>query len=162
MSEKQQAILFAAVLLAAIAGLYATTLLLQPGPVQASEVHFARLDVEGVGWSIQYAPVTPNNNTAFALLLEASAKLAFPVAYVWYQIPQGVFVTAINGSVNGEGRYWLYQVNGAYPNIAADHRALSDDDVVRWSFSTAPAGLCNGARMAGRARAGCHRECRSA
>jgi len=141
MSEKQQAILFAAVLIAAIAGLYATTLLLQPVPVQASEVHFARLDVEGVGWSIQYAPVTTNNNTAFGLLLEASAKLAFPVAYVWYQIPQGVFVTAINGSVNGEGRYWLYQVNGVYPNIAADHRALHDDDVVRWSFSTAQEGM---------------------
>ena len=36
MSEKQQAILFAALLIAAIAGLYATTLLLQPVPVQAS------------------------------------------------------------------------------------------------------------------------------
>src|SRR2546426_12180691 len=154
MSEKQQAIAFAAILIAAIAGLYATTLLLQPVPVQASAVHFVRLDVEGVGWSIQYAPVPTINNPDFGLLLGASAKLAFPVAYVWYQIPQGVFVTAINGSVNGEGRYWLYQVNGAYPNIAADHRALSDDDVVRWSFSTAPAGMGDGARMVGRGRGG--------
>src|SRR5437879_3808616 len=135
LSERQQAILFASVLIAAIAGLYASTLLLQPVPVQASEVHLVRLDVESVGWSIQYAPLTTDNNTAFGLLLEASVKLAFPVGYVWYEIPQGVFVTAINVSVNGEGRYWLYQVNGAYPNIAADHRALSNDDVVRWSFS---------------------------
>src|SRR5437899_10789815 len=137
MSEKQQAILFAAVLIAAIAGLYATTLLLQPVPVQASAVHFVRLDVEGVGWSIQYAPVTTNNNTAFGLLLEASAQLAFPVTYVWYQIPQGVFVTAINGSDNGEWRYWQHQVYGLYPNIAADHRALHHDTVLRWSFHTA-------------------------
>ena len=141
LSERQQAILFAAILIAAITGLYATTLLLQPTPVQASVVRLVRLDVEGVGWSIQYAPLTTNNNTAFGLLLEASAKLAFPVAYVWYQIPQGVFVTAINGSSNGEGRYWLYQVNGLYPNIAADHRALHDDDIVRWSFSTAQEGM---------------------
>src|SRR5881409_2977759 len=141
LSERQQAILFASILIAAIAGLYASTLLLQPVPVQASEVHLVRLDVESVGWSIQYAPMTTDNNTAFGLLLEASVKLAFPVGYVWYQIPQGVFVTAINGSVNGEGRYWLYQVNGAYPNIAADHRALSNDDVVRWSFSMAQAGI---------------------
>jgi len=141
MSETHQAILFAAILVTAIAGLYATTLLIQPVPVQASAVHFVRLDVEGVGWSIQYGPLTTSNNTALGLLLEASAKLAFPVAYVWYQIPQGVFVTGINGSINGEGRYWLYQVNGVYPNIAADHRALSDDDVVRWIFSTAQAGM---------------------
>lgn len=142
LSERQQAFAFAAILIAAIAGLYATTQLLQPVPVQASAVRFVRLDVEGVGWSIQYAPATTNNNTAFGLLLEASAKLAFPVAYVWYQIPQGVFVTAINGSVNGEGnRNWLYQVNGVYPNIAADHRALNDDDVVRWIFSTSQEGI---------------------
>jgi len=142
LSERQQAFAFAAILITAIAGLYATTQLLQPVPVQASAVRFVRLDVEGVGWSIQYAPVTTNNNTAFGLLLEASAKLAFPVAYVWYQIPQGVFVTAINGSVNGEGnRNWLYQVNGVYPNIAADHRALNDDDVVRWIFSTSQEGI---------------------
>jgi len=142
LSERQQAIAFAAILIAAIAGLYATTQLLQPVPVRASAVHLVRLVVEGDGWSIQYAPLNTENNTAFGLLLEASAKLAFPVAYVWYQIPQGVFVTAINGSVNGEGsRYWLYQVNGVYPNLAADHQALHDDDVVRWSFSAAQEGM---------------------
>jgi len=142
LSERQQAIAFAAILIATIAGLYATTLLLQPVAVQSSAVHLVRLEVEGVGWSIQYAPPTTNNNTAFGLLLEASAKLAFPVAYVWYQIPQGVFVTAINGSVNGEGnRNWLYQVNGVYPNIAADHRALHDGDVVRWIFSASQEGM---------------------
>ena len=142
LSEHQQAILFASILIAAIAGLYASTLLLQPVPVQASEVHLVRLDVESVGWSIQYAPLTTDNNTAFGLLLEASVKLAFPVGYVWYQIPQGVFVTAINGSVNGEqNRNWLYQVNGVYSNLAADHQALHDGDVVRWIFSAPQEGI---------------------
>src|SRR5213594_1291194 len=142
LSERQQAILFASALIAAIAGLYGSTLVLQPVPVQASEVHLVRLDVESVGWSIQYAPVTTNNNTAFGLLLEASAKLAFPVGYVWYQIPQGVFVTAINGSVNGEGgRYWQYWVNGVYGDVAADHKPLHDDDVVLWSFSASQDGM---------------------
>src|SRR5213594_2764583 len=139
LSERQQAILFASVLIAAIAGLYASTLLLQPVPVQASEVHLVRLDVESVGWSIQYAPLTTDNNTAFGLLLEASVKLAFPVGY---EIPQGVFVTAINGSVNGEqNRNWLYQVNDVYSNLAADHQALHDGDVVRWIFSAPQDGI---------------------
>lgn len=142
LGERQQAVVFAGVLLVAIAGLYATIQLLQPVPVPATAVRLVHLDVDGDGWSILYAPLTTNNNTAFGLLLEASAKLGFPVAYVWYQIPQGVFVTAINGSVNGEGnRYWLYQVNGVYANVAADHQALHDDDVVRWSFSLSQGGM---------------------
>jgi hypothetical protein len=142
LSERQQAIVFAGILIAAIAGLYATTQLIQPVPVQASAVRLVRLDVESGGWSIAYAPLATMNNTAFGLLLEASAKLGFPVAYIWYQIPQGVFVTAINGSVNGEGsRFWLYQVNGVYPSLAADHQALHDDDVVRWTFSASQDGM---------------------
>ena len=140
--ERQQAIVFVGVLIAAIAGLYATTQLIQPVPVQASAVHLVRLDVESGGWSIAYAPLATMNNTAFGLLLEASAKLGFPVAYIWYQIPQGVFVTAINGSVNGEqNRNWLYQVNDVYSNLAADHQALHDGDVVRWIFGAPPEGI---------------------
>jgi len=142
LSERQQAIVFAAILIAAIAGLYATTQLMQPVPVRAAAVHLVRLDVDGAGWPIEYAPLTTTNNTPFGLLLEASANMGFPVAYVWYQIPQGVFVTAINGSVNGEGgRAWLYQVNGVYPNVAADHLALHDNDVVRWTFITSQEGM---------------------
>ena len=142
LSERLQAIVFVGILIAAIAGLYATTQLIQPVPVRASAVHLVRLVVEGAGWSIEYAPLATMNNTAFGLLLEASAELGFPVAYVWYQIPQGVFVTAFNGSVNGEGsRFWLYQVNGVYPSLAADHQALHDDDVVRWTFSASQDGM---------------------
>ena len=142
LSGRQQAIVFVAILIAAIGGLYATTQAIQPVPVRASAVHLVRLDVEGVGWSIGYAPLATMNNTAFGLLLEASAKLGFSVTYVWYQIPQGVFVTAINGSVNGEGgRFWLYQVNGVYPSLAADHQALHDADVVRWTFSASQDGM---------------------
>ena len=142
LSERQQAIVFAGILIAAIAGLYATTQLIQPVPVQASAVHLVHLEVEGGGWSIEYAPLATMNNTAFGILREASVTLGFPVTYVWYQIPQGVFVTSINGSVNGEGsRYWLYQVNGIYPGLAADHQALHDDDVVRWTFSASQDGM---------------------
>ena len=142
LTERTQAVLFAAVLMTAIAGLYGTTILLQPAPVGVHAVGSVRLDVEGAGWSIRYAPVVTNNSTVFGLLLEASAKFGFTVAYITYQIPQGVFVTAINGSMNGDGgRYWQYWVNGAYGTVAADHAALHDDDVVLWSFAASVEGL---------------------
>ncbi len=142
LSERRQAVLFAAILLTAIAGLYAMTELVQPAPVQARVVGFPTLDVRGDGWSIRYAPASTTNNTAFGILSEASTRLGFPLAYTTFQIPQGVFVTAINGSVNGEsGRYWQYWVNGAYGDVAADHKALHDDDVVIWGFSASQEGM---------------------
>lgn len=135
LSERKQAVLFAAILMAAIAGLYAATQLLQPAPVQAYVVRAVRLEIDGAGWTIRYDPSATPNNTVFSLLLEASNRLGFPVEYVPYQIPQGMFVTAINGSVNWEdGHFWQYWVNGAYGHIASDYRALHDGDAVLWKF----------------------------
>ena len=141
LGERVQAVLFAAVLMTAIAGLYAATQLLQPAPVLAYVVHIVHLEVDGAAWTVHYNPIATTNNTAFSLLLEASHKLGFAVDYIPYQIPQGVFVTAVNGSVNGDGgRYWQYWVNGVYGNVAADHRALHDDDVVLWKFDVSREG----------------------
>src|SRR5205807_2274536 len=96
----------------------------------------SRLDVQGEGWSIRYEPVATTNNTAFAILQEASVALGFSLTYVPYEIPNGVFVTGINGSMNGDGgRYWQYWVDGTYGAVAADHQGLRDGDVVQWTFS---------------------------
>lgn len=141
LGERSQAVLFAAILMVAIAGLYASTQLLQPAPVSAYVVHLARLDLNGADWSMRYTSIATVNNTAFGLLLEASTRLGFSLAYVSYEIPKGVFVTAINGAVNGDGgRYWQYWVNGQYPSLAADHMALHDRDIVLWKFVSAQEG----------------------
>lgn len=135
-SERVQAVLFVAILVGSIAGLYATAQSLQPAAVPRYNVHLVKLAVQGEPWAIDYRPIATANNTVFKLLREASAKLGFSLAYVPYQIPQGVFVTAINGSANGEGgRFWEYWVNGVYGKVAADHQGLQDGDVVLWKFS---------------------------
>src|SRR5205823_12948729 len=136
-SERVQALTFVAILIAAIAGLYATAQVLQPATVPVASVRSVRLDIDGSGWSIHYAPERTTNNTAFGILLEGSAVLAFSVQYQVYEIPKGVFVLGINGSMNGDGgRYWQYWVNGTYGTVAADHQGLGDGDVVQWTFST--------------------------
>jgi hypothetical protein len=136
LSERLQAVVFVAILTAAIAGLYATAQLLQPDPVTRSEVLSVRLDVQGSGWSIPYRPEATTNNTVFHLLLEASVRLGFSVDYVHYEIPEGIFVLGINGSTNGDGgRYWQYWVNSVYGTVAADHRALGDGDAVQWRYA---------------------------
>ena len=136
-SERVQAVAFVAVLVVVIAGLYAAVLRMQPAPVNSSVVHDARLDLEGNGWSLQYQAVSTANNTAFAILVEASHARGFAVTFVRYEIPAGVFVTGINGSLNGEaGRFWQYWVNGVYGTVASDHQGLQDGDTVRWSYSS--------------------------
>jgi Domain of unknown function (DUF4430) len=134
-SERVQAVVFVAIVIVAVAGLYAVVQALQPASVQALVVRHAKLEVKGDGWSIRYEPVATANNTAFGILREASATLGFSLSFVPYEIPMGVFVTGINGSMNGDGgRYWQYWVDGAYGMVAADHRALHDGDVIQWTF----------------------------
>ena len=90
---------------------------------------------------ITYRPNATSNNTVFGLLLEASRALGFSVRYAVYEIPNGVLVTAINGSANGDGgRYWQYWVNGVYGAVSADHGALHDNDVVMWEFTLSQEG----------------------
>ena len=137
LSERVQAVAFVAIVIVAVAGLYAVVQALQPAAVEALVIRHARLDVQGEGWSIRYQPVATTNNTAFGILREASVTLGFSLTYVPYEIPKGVFVTGINGSMNGDGgRYWQYWVDGTYGTVAADHQGLGDGDVVQWTFST--------------------------
>lgn len=136
LTDRFQAIVFVGLLIAAIAGLYGLTQVLQPSAVQGAVVEQVHLEVTAPGWTIRYDPPATANNTAFGLLLEASAKLGFPVRFSVYKIPQGVLVTEINGSRNGQDqRYWQYWVDGAYGSVAADHMALRNDDRVLWRFT---------------------------
>jgi hypothetical protein len=136
MSERLQAVVFVAILVAAIAALYATAELLQPAAVRSDTVHLVTLEVRGDGWTIHYRPAATANNSVFGILREASTHLGFSLTYVPYEIPQGVYVTSINGSANGDGgRYWQYWVGGTYGTVAADHQGLQDNDLVLWKFS---------------------------
>jgi opacity protein-like surface antigen len=136
LSERVQALIFVAILVAAIAGLYAAAQVLQPAAVPIASVRSVRLDIDGSGWSIHYAPERTTNNTAFDILLEASDELGFSVHYERYEIPNGVFVLGINGSGNGDGgRYWQYWVNGIYGSVAADRQGLHDGDAVAWMYA---------------------------
>jgi len=142
MSERRQAILFSAVVVVAIAGLYAATQMVEPASVLSQVVHVVHLQIDGPGWTIRYNPSATVNNTAFAILIEAGREVGFRVAYVPYELPKGMFVTAINGTSNGGsgGLSWQFWVNGAYGMVASDHRALNDNDVVVWAFTASQEG----------------------
>ena len=137
LSERTEAVLFLIVLAVAIAGLYGWIEASQPHPVQAAGVTGVSLVVEAPNWTIHYGPVSTTNNTAFGILLEASHRLHFPLTWINYTIPNGVFVTAINGTSNGQGGLsWQYWVSGVYGNEASSLYALHNGDTVAWRFTT--------------------------
>jgi hypothetical protein len=135
-SERAQAVAFVAILVAAIVGIYAVAQSYGAPSVPASRVRSIHLAIEGDNWAISYVSSDTENNTAFGILHEASDRLGFALVYRSYDVPPGILVLGINGSMNGEGgRYWLYWVNGVYGTVAADRQALRDGDTVLWRFS---------------------------
>lgn len=135
LSERLQAAIFVGVLVVSIAGVYGLVQWSQPSAVRPSTVLDVRLTVHGIPWVIEYRTDETTNNTAFGILLEAAHHLGFAIEFSVYEIPAGVLVTSINGSVNGQdGRYWLYWVGDVYGTVAADKQGLADGDSVVWRF----------------------------
>lgn len=141
LSERQQAIVFGVVLAVALAAVYGAIRMSQAPPVEPTGILRGSLVIDGDGWTIEYLDVSTTNNTAFHILLEAGDRLGFEVAWRPYAIPEGMFVTAINGTTNGEGgRWWQYWVNDGYGPVAADRMEIHDGDLVSWRFTVSAEG----------------------
>lgn len=144
LSQRTQAVVFVVVLGLAIAGVYGLVQATQPPPVVAERATNVSLVVETPAWTIRYGPVTTTNNTVYGILIEASQRLHFPVdpPTVNGSFPAEVFVTAINGTTNGQGGlWWQYWVDGVYGNTAANLYALHGGNVVAWRFTTNQEGV---------------------
>jgi Domain of unknown function (DUF4430) len=141
LTELQKALVFMVGLSLAIAVLVAAIEASRPPPVRPEGILSPDISIQTPSWAIDYRPSETANNTVFGLLMEAAQRMHFSVVYVVWQVPQGVFVSAINGTVNGaDGLFWQYWVNGQIGPVAADHMALSDGANVLWNFTTPQAG----------------------
>ncbi len=137
LSERTQAIAFLLVVCTGTAGLYGWVQASQPRPVPSAQVTNVSLVIDGPNWAIHYGPVTTSNNTAFGLLLEAARRVPFSLAWTNYTLPAGVLITAINGTLNGQGgMWWQYWVGATYGNRSASLYGLGNGDQVLWRFTT--------------------------
>ncbi|MEM2908523.1 MAG: DUF4430 domain-containing protein [Candidatus Hadarchaeales archaeon] len=48
----------------------------------------------------------------------------------------GKFIISIDNVEQTEDKWWLYQVNGVYPNVAADRYVVADGDNILWEFTS--------------------------
>lgn len=141
LSERWQAVFLAAAFFAAVTVLYTTIQAMQPPPVAPRGTLQVTLHVDGGTWNLTYGPVVTLNNTVFGILLEAADRHGFEVGWVRYEVPEGVFVTSINATTNGQsGKFWQYWVNGQIGEVAADRKELFDEDYALWKFDVPQAG----------------------
>lgn len=57
------------------------------------------------------------------------------VGYKEY-VGTGKFVTSIDNWKQTSDKWWIYQVNGVYPNIAADRYVVANGDNILWEFTS--------------------------
>lgn len=70
--------------------------------------------------------------TAFEALSEVAVQNSINLKTKQYDF--GVFVESIGEKENTSDRAWIYYVNGASGEVAADKRELNDGDIVEWRY----------------------------
>jgi LAS superfamily LD-carboxypeptidase LdcB len=72
------------------------------------------------------------NSTAYSLLDEIAQEEALEIITEQYDF--GIFVKSINGYKSSSERAWIYFVNGASGDIAADQKQIYAGDLVEWRY----------------------------
>ena len=134
--------MFAAIIVLAALGLIAAAQTFRSHPPALAGDIALSMTIEGAGWTITYSSNETRNNTVHLFLLEAARALHFAVQWTNWSPPySAVFVDAINGSMNGDGgRWWVFWVDGAYGNTAADLTFLHGGESILWRFTTPEGG----------------------
>lgn len=73
--------------------------------------------------------------SAYDLLKKASEDQHFPLEVSNSSF--GVFVQGIDGVIGTKDKFWLYYVNNAQPDVAADKKIISKGDKVEFRFEAA-------------------------
>lgn len=69
--------------------------------------------------------------TVFNVLMRAAHENGFAVESTYFGQYDSYFVDAIAG-VGGEGKYWLYYVNGEMGMVGADKMMVKEGDMIEW------------------------------
>jgi len=137
--ERRKALIFVATVLAALVILAIAVEALHRTPSRSPALLNHRLSIVANDWRVDYSSMS-SNATVFSLLREASTALGVGLVWRNYSWPwDAVFVEEIAGRRNGvDDMWWQYWVNGKYGDVAADQKALSDDDFVLWWYTSYP------------------------
>jgi len=77
--------------------------------------------------------MSQENATVFNALLMAAKEGGWSVDYRYYGEYDSYFINSIAGE-GGNGKYWIYYVNGKMGEVGADKKMLHGGDVVEWKL----------------------------
>ncbi len=77
--------------------------------------------------------VSEKNATVFSALLNAASIGGFTVKYTYYGQYDSYFIDSIAG-IGGEGKYWIYYVNGKMGEVGADKKIVKEGDEIEWKL----------------------------
>lgn len=134
--ERAKAALLAAAIVVSAMGLVLGAQAFRPRPPTLTSGIALSLTIEGPGWTIDFVRNDTRNNTVFLFLVEAARTLSFALVWSNWSPPySAVFIDAIDGAWNGEAhRWWVFWVDGAYANTAADLTVLRGGESILWRF----------------------------
>ena len=75
--------------------------------------------------------ITLENATVFNALLKAANENGFVVKYTYYGQYDSYFIDSIAGK-GGNGKYWIYYVNGKMGEVGADKKVVKEGDKIEW------------------------------
>jgi len=75
--------------------------------------------------------ISGEDATVFTALLHAANIAGFDVKYTYYGQYNSYFIDSIAGA-GGNGRYWIYYVNGEMGEVGADKKIVYEGDKIEW------------------------------
>jgi len=75
--------------------------------------------------------ISEGDATVFNVLLHAASVAGFNVKYTYYGQYDSYFIDSIAGA-GGNGRYWIYYVNGEMGEVGADKKIVHEGDKIEW------------------------------
>jgi hypothetical protein len=108
----------------------------QESPATAAQNRLYLSIIFDSGNEINYEKTLTANSSTSAFDLLKEALDANQITYETKAYDFGIFVQSINGQVSGADKSWIYFVNGASGQVAADKYILNPGDKVEWKYIT--------------------------
>lgn len=85
--------------------------------------------------SQKYNSFIKEGDTLYQVMENLTKNQANNFSFGFKEYPAlGIFVNEINGFKDGDGKYWIYSVNGKEATIGISKYVLQDGDIINWEL----------------------------
>lgn len=86
----------------------------------------------GTAWHFNLS-LENRNATVYKALNKAARQNGFEIKATYYEQYDSYFIESIAGK-GGNGKYWVYYVNGKMGEVGADKKVVKEGDIIEWKL----------------------------